>query len=130
MRMLNKKKIGIIGVFIVLFVVILIVVYISSRDNELKIDDLIENHGIIEKIYEADKYTVKFTSVDDYSPDFKAEIYENKKKIEFEQIKTDDNIILCTSKNPQFSNLDIIDVAEITIVLKDGGEFKVEIKEW
>lgn len=75
----------------------------------------------------AKTYTVKVSSVDEYSPARILSVYEDGSKISFKQINYTDGTKLCSS-NGNVNKSDINDVSKLQVVLSDGTKVTATIK--
>lgn len=71
-------------------------------------------------------YMVKINLIDDDSPDRILEVYKNDNKIEYKEIRLKD-ITLCTYDNPAVYYGELVDIEEVTIILKNGDSVKAKI---
>ena len=72
-------------------------------------------------------YTVKVSSVDEYSPARILSVYEDGSKISFKQINYTDGIKLCSS-NGNVNKSDIEGLSKLQVVLSDGTKVTATIK--
>ncbi len=75
----------------------------------------------------AKTYTVKVSSVDEYSPARILSVYEDGSKISFKQINYTDGTMLCSSKG-NVNKSDIEGVSKLQVVLSDGTKVTATIK--
>lgn len=75
----------------------------------------------------AKTYTVKVSSVDEYSPARILSVYEDGSKISFKQINYTDGIKLCSS-NGNVNKSDIEGLSKLQVVLSDGTKVTATIK--
>ena len=75
----------------------------------------------------AKTYTVKVSSVDEYSPARILSVYEDGSKISFKQINYTDGIKLCSS-NGNVNMSDIEGLSKLQVVLSDGTKVTATIK--
>lgn len=75
----------------------------------------------------AKTYTVKVSSVDEYSPARILSVYEDGSKISFKQINYTDGIKLCSS-NGNVNKSDIDGLSKLQVVLSDGTKVTATIK--
>lgn len=75
----------------------------------------------------AKTYTVKVSSVDEYSPARILSVYEDGSKISFKQINYTDGIKLCSS-NGNVNMSDIEGLSKLQVVLNDGTKVTATIK--
>lgn len=75
----------------------------------------------------AKTYTVKVSSVDEYSPARILSVYEDGSKISFKQINYTDGIKLCSS-NGNINKSDIEGLSKLQVVLNDGTKVTATIK--
>lgn len=75
----------------------------------------------------AKTYTVKVSSVDEYSPARILSVYEDGSKISFKQINYTDGTMLCSSKG-NINKSDIEGETKLQIVLSDGTKVTATIK--
>lgn len=67
------------------------------------------------------KYSIKFSKIDDYSPDRTVSIYYGSDKVSVTEVKYSDGTLLCTSSNMTVSYVDIIGESSFLIKLSDGS---------
>lgn len=72
-------------------------------------------------------YTVKVSSVDEYSPARILSVYEDGSKISFKQINYTDGTMLCSSKG-NINKSDINGLSKLQVVLSDGTKVTATIK--
>lgn len=72
-------------------------------------------------------YTVKVSSVDEYSPARILSVYEDGSKISFKQINYTDGTMLCSSKG-NINKSDIEGLSKLQVVLSDGTKVTATIK--
>lgn len=72
-------------------------------------------------------YTVKVSSVDEYSPARILSVYEDGSKISFKQINYTDGTMLCSSKG-NINKSDINGLSKLQVVLNDGTKVTATIK--
>jgi len=72
-------------------------------------------------------YTVKVSSVDEYSPARILSVYEDGSKISFKQINYTDGLKLCSS-NGNINKSDIEGLSKLQVVLNDGTKVTATIK--
>lgn len=75
----------------------------------------------------AKTYTVKVSSVDEYSPARILSVYEDGSKISFKQINYTDGTMLCSSKG-NINKSDINGLSKLQVVLNDGTKVTATIK--
>lgn len=75
----------------------------------------------------AKTYTVKVSSVDEYSPARILSVYEDGSKISFKQINYTDGTMLCSSKG-NINKSDIDGLSKLQVVLSDGTKVTATIK--
>lgn len=75
----------------------------------------------------AKTYTVKVSSVDEYSPARILSVYEDGSKISFKQINYTDGLKLCSS-NGNINKSDIEGLSKLQVVLNDGTKVTATIK--
>lgn len=75
----------------------------------------------------AKTYTVKVSSVDEYSPARILSVYEDGSKISFKQINYTDGTMLCSSKG-NINKSDINGLSKLQVVLSDGTKVTATIK--
>ena len=75
----------------------------------------------------AKTYTVKVSSVDEYSPARILSVYEDGSKISFKQINYTDGLKLCSS-NGNINKSDINGLSKLQVVLSDGTKVTATIK--
>lgn len=75
----------------------------------------------------AKTYTVKVSSVDEYSPARILSVYEDGSKISFKQINYTDGLKLCSS-NGNVNKSDIDGLSKLQVVLSDGTKVTATIK--
>lgn len=75
----------------------------------------------------AKTYTVKVSSVDEYSPARILSVYEDGSKISFKQINYTDGTMLCSSKG-NINKSDIEGLSKLQVVLSDGTKVTATIK--
>lgn len=75
----------------------------------------------------AKTYTVKVSSVDEYSPARILSVYEDGSKISFKQINYTDGTMLCSSKG-NINKSDIEGETKLQVVLSDGTKVTATIK--
>ena len=75
----------------------------------------------------AKTYTVKVSSVDEYSPARILSVYEDGSKISFKQINYTDGTMLCSS-NGNVNKSDIDGLSKLQVVLSDGTKVTATIK--
>ena len=103
-----KKKVLIICGVILLIVISLVVIFIPKNTS----------------------YVIKYSSVDDRSPDRLLTVYNGKnEKIEFTRIEYLDGVVLCEGYNPTVFFGDIEGEKEFIIVFQDKSTVKAKIVE-
>lgn len=75
----------------------------------------------------ADYYVVT-KKIDEYSPDRIVEVYKGKEKINFKYLKYEDGTIICKESQPTISYVDLLDVDEVIVVLRNDKLVKAKIK--
>lgn len=76
-----------------------------------------------------DNYTIKVELIDGFSPDRRLTVYQNNKKIEFEELQYDDGTYLCSGKNPIVSYSEIIGVIELIVKIDENKQIIAKIVE-
>jgi len=76
-----------------------------------------------------DTYLISIEQIDDFSPDRKLLVYQNDKKIKFEELQYTDGTYLCSGKNPTVSYSEIIGVTELIVKLDEKEQIVAKIVE-
>jgi hypothetical protein len=75
------------------------------------------------------EYTIYVEKIDNFSPDRKLIVYENKKKIDFKEIQYEDGIVLCSGNNPTVSYSEVAGEKELIVKLNNKKQVIAKIKE-
>ena len=109
---MKKKYIILVIILILLITLVFVILHFTNNKSDNK------------------TYVVKVNIVDDRSPDRTLTVYENNKKIEFKEIRyLNDDVRLCTYKNPTVFFGDLEGEKELKIILTNDKEVVAKIEE-
>jgi len=133
MQIFNRKKLNHKFLIIVLVITILCIasaLYLILKPSKTNnFEELLKNNLAVEKTYKTDAYSLKVKKIDDYSFDRILEVYYDDKKIDFDLIKYNDGVVICSGERPITYYGNISKEEELIVVLKDKSEIKIKIGE-
>ena len=95
--------------------------YIEGTDTKVENPYFSEDKDMVyEGRFIEQRYSINAISVDNYSPDIILSVYNISNEVEFDEIRYEDGVLLCTGTNPTVNKNDLINIEYVKVTLKDG----------
>ncbi len=107
--MIMKNKILIIGLVVVLIGILIYLLMPKTNNNT--------------------DYIIKASIIDNYSPDRELTVYKGQEKINFQEIRYENDNLLCKGNLPYAAKSDIEKVKRLKVILEDGSVVIARIEE-